>query len=197
MNATGWVDSLDPRERRLLAVLGSVFVVLVFALVPVLVGTHLSGRREENAAFASAIEAVQAGRAAIRKREAERQEVLARYGTPAPALASFLAERAKEAKVEIPESQDRPAVPHGKRWEERSTKVVLRKVKLLGLVDFLEGIVQAPYPLRITRLAVKRRSGEPDSWDAEVVVSAWDRKADDKSKTKPAAGGDSAPEEVP
>lgn len=197
MSAVGWADSLDPRERRLLGVLGSVFVALVFVLVPVLVGSHLAGRREENAALAAAIESVQAGRAAIRRRETERQEVIARYGTPAPALASFLAERAKEAKVEIPESQDRPSVPHGKRWEERSTKVVLRKVKLLGLVDFLEGIVQAPYPLRVTRLAVKRRGGEADSWDVEVVVSAWDRKADEKQKPKTSGGEPPPSEEAP
>ena len=34
-------------------------------------------------------------------------------------MASFLAQIAREVQIEIPESQDRQAVPHGKRYTER------------------------------------------------------------------------------
>ena len=68
-----------------------------------------------------------------------------------------------EVQVEIPESQDRQAVPHGKRFTERSTKITLRKVGMLKLVKFLEKIEQSGHPVRITQIDVRKRGTEPDS----------------------------------
>jgi general secretion pathway protein M len=48
-------------------------------------------------------------------------------------------------------------------------------------VKFLERIEQSGYPVRITQINVRKRGSEPDSYDVDLVVSAFDRKAEPKS----------------
>ncbi|HEV8247063.1 MAG TPA: hypothetical protein VGP93_14900, partial [Polyangiaceae bacterium] len=98
----------------------------------------------------------------------------------------FLAKLAGEAGLEIPESQDRQSVPHGKKFEERSTKITLRKVGMYKLVKFMEKIEQSGHPVRISALNIRKRGTEPDSYDVDMVVSAFDRK--EIKEAKPKAG---------
>ena len=154
------LDRLQPRERRLLNLLVVVFVVFVLLLVPVGVFTLLSSKRSENEDMRNAIEAIQDGRERVKKRKAARQAILARYAKAAPALAGFLEQLAKKNSVDIPESQDRPPVPHGKQYEERSTKIVLRRVGMYNLIKLMEGIAKSGYPVRISRLNIRKRGGE-------------------------------------
>jgi general secretion pathway protein M len=124
-----------------------------------------------------AIAAIGDSSAVIERGKAEKDAIAERYARAAPQLQAFLANLASQAGVEIPESQDRQAVPRGKRFEERSTKVTLRKIGMLKLVTFLERIEQSGYPVKITQINVRKRGSEPDSYDVDLVVSAFDRKA--------------------
>jgi hypothetical protein len=82
-------------------------------------------------------------------------------------------------------------VPHGKRFEERSTKITLRKVGLLKLVKFLEKIEHSGHPVRISQFDMRKRGSEPDSYDVDIVVSAFDRKAEPKTAKVLRDGGPS------
>jgi hypothetical protein len=44
-----------------------------------------------------------------------------------------------------------------------------------ALARFLESIERSGYPVAVTRLNIRRRSGELDSYDVEVGVSSYDR----------------------
>jgi general secretion pathway protein M len=101
-----------------------------------------------------------------------------RYAKPAPPLASFIDESAKQNGISAAESQDRPEVPHGKRYTERVAVVKMHKVGMLALARTLEKIEQSGYPVAITRLNLRPRSGEPDSYEVELGVSAYDRKGE-------------------
>ncbi len=179
------IDRLEPRERQLLGVLGAVLGVFLLLLVPLGIAALVGSKRSDVQDLRDAINAIQDGRAKVMRQNQERDAVLARYGKPAPALAGFLAKQAETAGIEIPESQDRAAVPHGKRYEERSTKIVLRKVGMLNLVKFMEGVEQSGYPVSLSRINIRKRGTETDSYDVEMVVSAFDRKADTKKEKKP------------
>jgi general secretion pathway protein M len=183
----GWVGELAPRERRLLKALGVVFGVLLVVLA--FFGTNglVGSRRDENAALRDAISRVQAGRAAVKIRQARRDAVAARYAKKAPKLGGFLEQLGKEHEVEIPESQDKPEVPIGKRYVERAATMRLRKVAGYPLVKFLEGIERSGHPIAITRLNLRKRAGEHDSFDVELGVSAYDR-----NEPAPPAGSASA-----
>jgi general secretion pathway protein M len=177
-------QQLEPRERQLLGIFLSVLAALVLLALPAGVAAILSSKRGENAALSEAIDAIQAGRAAIITHDREHQQVLKRYANPSPPLASLLEKAASAYKIEIPESQDQAPVPHGKHYEERSTKLSLHKIGMLDLVSFMEKIEQSGHPVAITKIDIRKRGTEQDSYDVDMIVSAFDRKADEKEKKK-------------
>lgn len=173
---------LEPRERRLLAILSGVFGFMAFLAIPIGIAATVHGQANENDALRQAITDIDDARSKVEKAQATRDAVTARYAQPAPPLAAFLARIAGEAQVEIPESQDRQALPHGKRYTERSTKITLRKVGMLKLIHLMEGIEKSGHPVTLSSLNIRKRGSEPDSFDVDMVVSAFDRKAPEPKK---------------
>jgi general secretion pathway protein M len=187
------LERLDARERRLLGVFAVVVATLLVLAVPVLAATIVGSRRSENDELREAMEQIQAERATIARASASKLAVQQRYSTPAPPLAGQLERWAQEIGLEIPESQDRPMVPHGKYYEQRATKIVLRKTGMLKLAKFLEKLKQSPYPISIDQMNLRKRGTEPDSYDVDMVVSAYDRK--EPPKAEKAAATEQAPEQ--
>jgi general secretion pathway protein M len=171
------LDRLDDRERRLLGVALAVALLGAVLLPPAALFAVLHSRRSDVDAVREAIAAIGDSAAVVERGKADKSAIAERYARTAPQLQAFLAGLASQVGVEIPESQDRQAVPRGKRFEERSTKVTLRKVGMLKLVKFLERIEQSGYPVKVTQINVRKRGSEPDSYDVDLVVSAFDRKA--------------------
>lgn len=188
------IERLEDRERRLLGILLAVFAGMIVLAVPLAASAVVGSHRSENEDLRQAITAIQTGRARVRKATAEHDALLQRYARPAPPLAGLLANYAKEEQLDIPESQDRAVVPHGKKYDERSTKITLRKVGMLPLVKFMEKIEQSHYPVIVSQLNIRKRSTETDSYDVDMTVSAFDRKQAEKS-AKPA--DESGSEEQP
>jgi general secretion pathway protein M len=180
------IEGLEPRERQLLGVLLGVFVVMLLLLIPVGISTVLGDKTHENEQIREAIARLEAQSAAIAERKAERDAVLERYAKPAPALAGYLDTAASAASIAIPEIKDKPPTPHGKKYEERSTAISLKKVGLVGLVKFMERVSAGTYPIAITALNVRKRGVEPDSYDVEMTVSAFHR-IEPKKVEKPKA----------
>jgi general secretion pathway protein M len=187
------LSRLEPRERRLLGILGGVFGFMAFLAIPIAIAATVHSQASANDALREAIQSIEDAREKVEKAQAARDAVTARYATPAPPLASFLAKVASESQIEIPESQDRQAVPHGKRYSERSTKIVLRKVGMLKLIHFMEKIETSGHPVTMSSLNIRKRLSEPDSFDVDMVVSAFDRKAPEpkKAEAKPEGSAES------
>jgi len=184
---------LEERERRLLGILIAMVVGALVLLPPAALYALVHSRQSEVDEIRSAIQAIEDERETVERAKAVKGAIEQRYASPAPPLAAFLARLASEAGVEIPESQDRQAVPHGKRFDERSTKITLRKVGLIKLVKFLEKIEHSGHPVRISQFDIRKRGAEPDSYDVDLVVSAFDRKAEPKAAAKAARDGGAAP----
>src|SRR5258706_11395223 len=155
---------------------------MAFLAVPIAIAASVHSQANQNANLREAISNIEDAREKVAKAQAGRDAVTARYAQPAPPLAAFLSKVAGEVQVEIPESQDRQAVPHGKRYTERSTKIVLRKLGMLKLSKFLEKIETSGFPVSLGALNLRKRGTEPDSYDVDVVVSAFDRKAPEPKK---------------
>ena len=175
---------LDAREQRLLNAALLVLGVAFAVILPIALTVLVHGKRAENQALRDASDSISDSRDQIEKAKVEKAATVERYSRPAPPLAAFLAGLATEAGVEIPESQDRQAVPHGKKYSERSTKIALHKVGMLKLVTFMERIEQAGNPITISALNIRTRG--TDSYDVEMMVSAFDRSAAE-GKSKKAA----------
>lgn len=184
-----WYGGLAERERKLMLLFLFVFVGFAILLVPYGSSVLLSSKRSHNEDLRKAIRTVQNSRGRIDEIKDRKDDVEKRYDKPAPALAGFIENAARKGGLEIPESQDRADVPHGKKFVERATVVRLRKVSLLPLVNMLEALENAGHPIVISRLNIRRRGREPDSYDVELGVSAFDRVAKKTEKAKAGPSG--------
>lgn len=197
MNLRDRFARLEPREQRLLSLFGLIFAGLVVLALPISLTVLVHSRHAENESLRAAAQSIDDSRADLERAKAEKNAVAERYAKPCPPLAAFLSGLAKEEGVEIPESQDRQAVPHGKRYTERSTKLALHKVGMYKLAKFLERIEQSGHPVSITGLDLHKRGAEPDSYDVDLIVSAFDRKASEEKSDKDKKPADEAPEPTP
>lgn len=183
MNITDRIARLGPREQRLLSGGLVALGVLIALLLPIGLTVLVHGKRNDNQALRDAADSIADSLEQIQRVQLERATTLERYSKPAPPLAAFLSGLATEVGVEIPESQDRQAIPHGKRYTERTTKIALHKVGMLKLSKFMERIEQAGDPISISALNIRKRGPDPDSYDVDMTVSAFDRSsAPDKPK---------------
>lgn len=167
--------NLNPREQKLAQALVVIFGAMLILGVPLGLESYVASKRADNQALRDALDAVQAGRTQIRERQDKKDAIAARYANKAPELAGYLEQTARKQKIEITDSVDRPPVPIGKHYTERSTTIHLKKSGLLAVTRLIEGLEQSGNPIAVTRMNLRRRMGEPDSYDVELGVTAWDR----------------------
>ncbi len=186
---------LNPRERRLLTIMISVVIVLGLLGVPVLLATLVHSRDAENQDLSTAIASVQGARMQVRDRQTKKDAIATRYAKKAPPLAGYLEQTAHQEKLEVTDSVDRAEVPHGKRYAERSTAAHLKKAGMYAIAKFLESLEKSGYPMDVSRLNIRRRVGEPDSYDVEVGISAYDRHDAPLVSPSPSASADESSKE--
>jgi general secretion pathway protein M len=189
------IEKLEPRERRLLGVLGGVLAGMLFLALPVYLWSRVAAKRDEARDIRELTQQILDQRAQVAEKRAKKDAVLARYARPAPPLGSFIEESARAHGLVVSESQDRPEVPHGKRYSERMTVVRLHKIGMKQLAQTLEKIEQTNLPVSITRLDIKPRAGEQDMYEVELGVSAYDRKPDaPAASAAPSASASAGPD---
>jgi general secretion pathway protein M len=171
----GPLITMNARERRLLTIIGFVAAVIVLLAGPFGLEAIVRAGQSENDALRQALTDVQDARGRVRERQQKKDAIAARYLKKAPSLAGYLEQEARQQKLEVTDSTPLPDVPHGKRYVEHGTTIHLKKTGMLALSKFLESIERSGYPLALTRLNIRKRSGELDSYDVEVGVSAYDR----------------------
>ena len=155
---------LNPREQRLATITVYVLIVVLVLLVPVGLSTLVSSRRAENDELKEALSAVNGSRTKIRERQDRKASISARYAKKPPQLGGFLEQNAATAKVQVSDSVDRPDVPHGKQYVERHTVIHLKNTGMGPIAMFLEGLEKSEYPVSDTRLNIRKRKGDPDSY---------------------------------
>ena len=187
---------LSARERRLLSTLGAALGFLLFVGLPIGLIYAVHSRRSEVDDLRTALDDVQKARAHVRERQMRKDAIASRYARKAPALAGFIEEKARAQKLEVTDSVDRPELPHGKKFTERNTVIHLKKSGLGPISKFLETIETSnpsPSPVIASRLDLRKRSGEPDSYDVEIGISAYDKVEKAEATTSPAPGGSASP----
>ncbi len=166
---------LNAREQRLAQILAVVAALLLLLGLPIGLESYVAAKRAGNSEIRDALENVQASRAQMRASQAKRDAVTARYAKKAPELAGYLEQMARKQKLEVTDSVDRPPLPIGKRYIERSTTIHLKKAGLYNISKFMESLEQSGTPGSVNRLNLRKRTGEQDSYDVELGVSAYDR----------------------
>jgi len=186
----GPILQMNARERRLVILLGFLGAILLLGAVPITVSALIRSQRGDNDDLRQALSDVQEAREQVHERQARKDAIVARYGRKAPPLAGYLEQTARLQKLEVAESTPLPDVPHGKHYSEHGTNIHLKKAGMLPIARFLEAIEKSGYPVAVTRLNIRKRSGENDSYDVEIGASSYDRS---ESAASSAAPGTTAP----
>jgi general secretion pathway protein M len=186
--AAGSILQMNSRERRLVTVLGFVGALLALLAIPFALEAYIRSEQSDNDDLRQALSDVQDARIRVRERQAKKDAIVQRYARTAPPLAGYLEQTARQQKLEVTDSTPLPDVPHGKRYMEHGTDIHLKKTGMLALALFLESIEKSGYPIAATRLDIRKRSGENDSYDVEVGVSSYDRVEPPPPATPPAGG---------
>jgi general secretion pathway protein M len=166
---------MNARERRLVSILGLVGAIVLLLAIPFGLQALVHSASSDNDDLRQALADVQDARSVVRERQAKKDAIVARYGRKAPPLAGYLEQTARQQKLEVTDSTPLPDVPHGKRYVEHGTNIHLKKTGMLALSKFLEALEKSGYPVSVTRLGIRKRSGENDSYDVEVGVASYDR----------------------
>lgn len=185
---------LQPREQKMAT--GAVFVLagVILLAIPVGLSMLVSSRTAANEELKEALTQVNQSRQKIRERQEKKSAIVNRYAKKTPQLGGFIETTAATAKVAIADSVDRPDTAHGKQYNERQTTVHLKNSGLGPIVKFLELLEQSNYPVAVTRLNIRKRSAEPDSYGPiEVGVSAYDRTAPSTTASPATSSSSAAP----
>ncbi len=184
MGLASWWANLDlnRREQRNAIIVSATIGGLLFLSVPASLVWYTSKLRDETTELRDALDKVQSSRGLIIERKQKREAIAARYKDKAPALDSFLEEHAREQKLELSDAVGRPEVAIGKRYVERMTVVHLKKAGMGPIARWIESIVTSGKPVIVSRLNLRRRTGEPDAYDLEVGVAAYDRSEQPKGE---------------
>jgi general secretion pathway protein M len=184
---TGEWNRMAPRERRLVtALVGAVvgFAVLVTAF---LIFGSLSDIATSNDDTREALALIAKNKDEYLEAKSRMQAQEVRIGNDQPQFAADLEDAAKEVSIQIPETNEQPAVAVGKRYLEHKVDVKLRQVDLQPLTRFLARLEQGRRLIMVTSLRIRKHFGEGDKLDVEFTANAFE-KVKEASKKKPAKG---------
>ncbi len=169
----GALSGLNDRERKLLLLLGGIFVTFVVFLPAWFLVSAMGDMEEENSEIAELLTDIADARPQLAEREAERQASLARYRTAAPPLGSFIEAEAREQELSLREVTEQPEQELGE-FRRRNTRATMPNVGLRPVVKMLTSIVNSRYPVALERLQVEHfRSG--DTYNVQLGVVAYER----------------------
>jgi general secretion pathway protein M len=177
-------ERMAPRERRWVAVLAIVVLILSVLLGTYFVFSSIGDLEEGNADIREALSAIAKHRGEYLEAKTRSAAQEARIGNDPPQLTADLEAAAQGEEVKIEESNERPAVPAGRRYTEHNVDLKIRDVDLQSLTKFLRRVETGPRLIVFTHLSLKRRYSEADKLDVELTATAFERVHEEKPGKK-------------
>ncbi|AKU91330.1 type II secretion system protein GspM [Vulgatibacter incomptus] len=171
--ATQSWSSLSLRERRMLALLFSAFVVTVLFMGFASMRKSMAQHDESIAEKRLQLQKVAVLAAGFREAELARTRIESRIrGTPVR-LFSYLEDIAKKQSLAIGDMQDRGSDSAGDGIQRSTVEVSFAQIDLKSLINFLNEIEKSPHLVKIEKLRVRHRNDNPDLLDANFTVSTY------------------------
>jgi hypothetical protein len=185
------LERLNPRERVLLGVMSFLALTLVCFLVILLTQRSISTLEEQVHSQRELLSQLRESAPVIRERIESGHKTGEQADVEPPALGTQLEAHASKAGMgdSVLEMVDQPEERVG-GYIRKSVEVRLRRKPLGPLAEFWALTVndKAQYPVAITRLTIRRRLNEKNSYDVDMIVSAyWPSKSPEPNKANGAA----------
>ena len=177
-------DRLAPRERRSVAALAIAVVVVGVLLSVYFVFSSIGDLQDGNAAIRKALTEIAKHRDEYMEARSRSTVQEQRIGTEPPQLTTDLEAAAREAGVQIAESNERPVAPAGKRYSQHDVDLKIRDIDLQSLTQFMRRVETGQRLIFFSRLSLKRRYSEAEKLDVEATATAFEKLREDKDKDK-------------
>ncbi len=176
-------ESITPRERGLVVLLGVSFVVVVVALIGFRIDDGLTRIAKKNSETRSALTELRSYRSNESRVAAKSSANNVPIGSQPLKLDDYLFGIADEVGITIPKV-DRPNESKKGKFMESSTKISLRGLTIEQLKDLLQRIESNSKLVVITDLFVRRHFRKNDQVNVELTVATYFKKKPDKKKKK-------------
>jgi type II secretory pathway component PulM len=168
-------EGLSARERSLLALLGAVVVLLLFLFGAYTLYDRIDTLEERNLAMEKALSDIAKKRGPYLSARARQSQLDARIGSSPLQLSGFLEQVAKEASIEIRETNPRTPEPIGKKYIQQSVDLRLGRVKLEPLLKFMHRLETYPSNLvLVTQLSIRARDDKHEEFEVDMTVSTYE-----------------------
>lgn len=168
-------ERLSQRERTMVTALGVTFVLMLTLIVGFLISDGLSSMEERNADMRQALRDLDTQRDNYLRMKAKAAQLDTRLGQQPVQLQGYLEQAAKEAGIDIPESNPLPPAPAGKKFIQQSVELRLHAVTLEQLVKFMRAIETGRALVVTNQLNVRTRDDKHEQFDVEMTVSSYER----------------------
>ena len=166
-------EDLTERERRLVALLGVVFVAIVVLLPIFFMTAAVSDMETENEELRAVMREIEQARPRLARIAAENEANNERYANRAPALGGYVEQRAQAYGLALREINDQPELALG-NYMRRGVREHIPDVGIDGVLQMLRDIDRSEYPVAVSRLQIDRYR-DAGNFNVEVGVSAYDK----------------------
>jgi general secretion pathway protein M len=172
---TGEWNRMAPRERRLVTALVGAVVAFAVLVTGFIIFGSLSDIATSNDDTREALALIAKNKDIYLEAKGRMVAQEVRIGTEPPQFAADLEEAAREVSIQIPETNEQPAVAVGKRFLQHKVDVKLRQVDLQSLTRFLARLEQGRRLIMVTSLRIRKHFSEGDKLDVELTAEAFEK----------------------
>jgi len=182
------IAGLSPRERRLVAVMGLLFVVFIIFLIVFVFNSKVSELEEDSERLTEALRLVDEKADAYLEAEAQKEALIQNATNKPTPLSTIVDKAAKKVEIDTPDTKELPDLRHGTQWLEHAVELSLRDVDILKLTLFMEEIEEnrRRFPIAISKLEInKRKRAANHTYQVRMTVSTYEQVVGESSeKTK-------------
>lgn len=180
----GRIEELSLREKVLLVVMLGVLCASVLMVSIVFMVKKINDLETQIEQGKSILMQLKENEETIVTKLEMKKDFERRFESSPPQLSGLLEELGRQSGVEIPETRDLQDEMIDKKWIQKSVEIKLRKVGLEALVAFMVRIKNQnrSFPIAITKLNIRKRIGEINSYDIQMTVSTYSLKEKKKQE---------------
>ncbi|MCP4677877.1 MAG: hypothetical protein GY854_20635 [Deltaproteobacteria bacterium] len=175
------VAGLSERERRLVIAMGLLFVVFIIFLVVFFVQSGINDLEEKTNNYTKSLKLIAEKEPAYLKKRQEARERENRGASKKPVpLRTLIDKIGKQLDVVVPDMKELPDQRHASLWHEHAMELSMREIGLASLTKFMEEVERnrRKFPIAITKLEVRKRKRTQDSYDVKMVITTYERVAE-------------------
>ncbi len=177
-------DSITPRERRLVVLLGVSAVVVLIAFMTLGIRDKLNAMEADNAKMRKALDVLAGYRYSGR---AEPEGAATQIGRDPLKLESYLDQKAQKVGIKVPSYKPRPPAPKN-GFLTHTVEINVGGLTITQVKDFLEAIEADNKLVAVTSLTMKRNFNDKTQLDVKMEVSTYSKPDAAPAPGTPAAG---------